>query len=197
MRSTKLAVALGTAVFLILLAAGTVSAWTYLGTFSGAQYWSPNYGEMYAQFADDGYRSRYLDADAENFYYDSYRIGTMGVLYKTSIVYHAFRRDTNCFVNMTGTGYYWTNYPYPSLEMKTANCSGENYSGNNELRIWNTVPGSLQANVTYYAGAEYKDRSFEAGGGRLDGEMNYDAYSCLTCEEHMSKFYYNTSNQFQ
>lgn len=191
-------ISLTSGIILVLLAMTTALAWTYLGNFAGSQYWSPNAGEKWAQFVDDNYRNRYLDIEAYNFWYSGSRIVSMAQVYQTSMVFHAFRQNTNCFVNLTYTGYYWTNYPYPYYypEAKTANCSGENYSGNNEIRIWVTYPGStLSAGFNYYAGAEYKDRSFEAGGPRLRGEMNYDAYSCLLCKEWLQKFYFNEYNQ--
>lgn len=195
-RKVLISVAIGLAMGLLFTT--SAFAWSYLGSFSGSSNWSPNSGEKWAQFADDGGTNRYLDVDARNFYYDSSRIGWMWYYAEsTSMVFHAFRRDTNCFVNVTGTGYWWTSYPYPSLEMKTANCSGESYSGNNEVRIWQNS-GGLSANTTYYAGAEYKDRQFESGGARLDGEMNFDAYAlCYGCKTNMGKFYFNSSNQFQ
>jgi len=192
--------AIGIAVILTFVLIGTAFAWTFLGTFSGTQYWSPNYGEEYAQIVDDGNRNRYIDTEASNFYYNSNRISLLQDTNNwTSIVFHAFRRDTNCFVNVTATGYWWTNYPYPSLHMKAANCEGENHSGNNEVRIWNTEASGLNAYYYYYAGAEYKDRKFESKGRRLAGEMNYDAYKCVFggCKEWLTKFYWNRQNQFQ
>ncbi len=196
----KLITTLILAAVIISLGTGVAFAWSYLGSFSGAQFWSPNSGEKWAQFVEDNWLSRYLDVEAYNFRYSSQRIEALRSAGNwTSIVYHAFRQDTNCFVNVTAIGYWWTNYPYPSLETKSANCSGENFTGHNEVRIWNTDPYGLVANYDYYAGAEYKDRSYERGGARLGGEMNYDAYKCALpgCKEWLSKFYFNSSNQFQ
>lgn len=180
-----------------VVATGVALAWTYLGNInSGTKSWSPYSGEKWGQIAYAG-SGRYLDAEGRNWYYGD-RVITMQVGgFGTQMVLHAFRQNTNCYVPMNATGYWWTNYPNPTPTFKTALCGTEaGGSAHNEFRA---QPDLMQLNSTgyYYAGAEYQDWAYD-GVNKTAGELNFDAYAAVTCvppcKEWLGKYYFESND---
>lgn len=175
-----------------LLAGGSgVFAWTNLGTINGHQYWSPNSLVKWAQFTNAS-GNRYLQVDAENMAYSS---GNITQLHNAgpypALVFHAFQQNSNCYVALNTTGNWWTNLPYSSFEQKSANCAGQNYSGNNEGRIW-INSWNLNSSNIYFAGIEYRDMS-----PNNSGEVVYDGYGQYYWtgqRDYMGKFYFESNN---
>ena len=124
---------------------GTALAWSHLGNLNpGTQWYSPYSGEKWGQIVYSG-GARYLDVEAWNLNYgDRYAQWLM-------LVFHAFRSNTNCYIAMNATGYWWTNFPNPQGSMKSAKCGSESGSYNNEFRA--QPGGNLDPHGIYYAGS--------------------------------------------
>lgn len=175
-----LAVLATLAVFMSVASAAL--AWSNLGALnSGTKWYSPYSGDKWGQIQyNSGFRL--LDVEAHYLYY--------GDRYNQPIrmVFHAFQTNSNCYIAMDATGYYWTNFPNASYLRKTAKCGSESGSYNNEVRIQPNV--ALDPSGHYYAGAEYRDRS-----PNLGGEMNYDGYGWNAWDkEWLGKFYFETND---
>jgi len=176
-----LAILAALAVFMSVASAAL--AWTYLGSLNGGTKWySPYTGEKWGQIRySSGFRL--LDVEAYNLYY--------GDRYNQPIrmVFHAFQTNTNCYIAMGATGYWWTNFPNPGYLRKTAKCGSEPGSYYNEVRIQPNLALS-PSGTYYYAGAEYRDRA-----PKLGGEMSYDGYGWNAWDkEWLGKFYFETND---
>ncbi len=166
----------------VALLLGTVSgvlAWTYFGKFYGSNWWAPNEGEKWGQMLRD-YSGRYLDADADNVWWDGNRaiqLNSQGNDPQT--VFHIFKPDSNCGERFNFTGYWWANIAGVYKYHKWADCVFWTSGPDNELRIY--YPRfNIVAYQLYDVGGRFQDQS----GSSPAGEVTYDTYFSSNKEYH-------------
>lgn len=164
----------------LVLTTGTAfatHAWQLVGNINANDSgWAPSSGEKWYE-PEYGATYRYIQAEGYNLYWGTrvYNIRSSGVEW----VFHAFRKDTNCYLRVNANGYTWSTPGLnPVVWTKKAGCGDTTEYEDNEVRM-SPDTSLMTQDGRYYFGAEFTD-IYSGGTGpnwnRAAGDITFDAY---------------------